>query len=672
MSEEQLNRIEEKIKNLHIKTAKTPEEGLNLFDKIRLFAQGASMNLSDEAIAGFQSLYSDKTYDELVKIERDLLNKAKTKDGSFKYEFGGAITTGLLSAPFTFGMSLPATTGRMAILAGGSGLVSSIGEKEGDVVERVVDNPIDIAVDTALSTVAGPVLKFGGDLAVGTVKKLGGPVIRAIRGQLGKKVEDEVIRIATDSGLTVDDVIEGVIAGKTIPELNPEVATNIRAIYARGGKGASVLRDSITKRADETQKDVVQKLQKGLAPKKAEGNILDMVKKSETELKKLESDNYKSVFAQGSNLADTELDNIVLQVVNRYKPAKLTNDINTVLKAEGLPVLFKKTDDGIELTGAVNLETGENIYRIIRDQATALSRAGKNTEANAVRNLALSIKNKLDDISPDLKSTRAKWAEIENASNLFKEGSKLLGKNADEAEIEINAIMKMNNPNLLNSFREGIAQSIRDRISKSPTGKGAFIKRLNNPESKERIIIQKIFPANQIDDLIKGVDIASGSKMAKEKILGGSPTQITQERVRNIGTVADAADVAEAIGTGNVFAVGRVIRKFLPQSSKDLSQKQLEQVARIVISEDPQLISDALTDASKRINLLNLVDQVIDSVKLSSAITAGQTVSSNIDIPDANFGMSALASEADKDVSEFVGNLPMSARMKILNSVDMT
>ena len=86
MSEEQLNRIEEKIKNLHIKTAKTPEEGLNTFDKIRLFAQGASMNLSDEAIAGFKSLYSDKTYDELVKIERDLLNKANRTTFTKNYE----------------------------------------------------------------------------------------------------------------------------------------------------------------------------------------------------------------------------------------------------------------------------------------------------------------------------------------------------------------------------------------------------------------------------------------------------------------------------------------------------------------------------------------------------------------------------------------------------------
>ena len=40
--------------------------------------------------------------------------------------------------------------------------------------------------------------------------------------------------------------------------------------------------------------------------------------------------------------------------------------------------------------------------------------------------------------------------------------------------------------------------------------------------------------------------------------------------------------------------------------------------------------------------------------------------------PNVNLNMEAFASEPNQDVSNFVGNLPMSTRMKILNSVDMT
>lgn len=658
------------LKNIQIQQGDTEEDVLNLADKIRLIGAGLTFNTADELFAGFKSVISDKSYDELVNIERQLLRNARDKDGSLKYEMAGGVAPALVMLPFTGGASVPITMGRIALTSGATGLAYSLGDKEGDIGERISENVPELVTDTAVSAAAGPILAKGTQLLASGIQKLSQPIIDKIKGQLGKKVEDEVIRIAQSGGLTADEVISGVATGKTFAELNPEVATEIRAIYAKGGgQTGTKIRQSLETREKENVGNVVKNLQKGLAPKKSEGNILDMVQKSTKELKKLESDNYKSVFQQGSNLSDAELDNIVLDVVNKYKPAKLTNDINTVLKAEGLPKLFNKTDKGIELTGNVNLETGEQIYRIIRDTSLGLFKAGKNTEANAVKNLGLAIKNKLDSISPDLKATRAKWSEIEDASNLFKEGSKLLGKNADEAEIEINAVTKLNNPKLLESYREGIAQSIRNKISASPTGKSAFIRRLNNPESKERIIIQKIFPANQINNLIKGVDIASGSMMAKGKILGGSPTQITAERGKNIGTVEDASNLVNAIG-GDLFAGGRLLRKFFPSATSQLTPKQLEQVTDLVITQDKDLLTKALNNAEAREEALKKITKLINATVLTEAVVTGQQVSDIIPAPQMS--MSAQASELDNDVSEFVGNLPMSARMKILNSVDMT
>ena len=673
MSQHEKN-IDEQIKETLAKIAKdqgaSDEDVLNMSDRVRLIGAGLTFNTQDEIFAGFQSLISDKSYDELVGIERRMLNKARDKDGSLKYEMAGALAPALVMAPFTAGTSIPITAGRLAVVSGASGLASSIGSKEGDIVERITENVPELVTDTAVSTVAGPILGKGTQVLSAGITKLAQPVIDKIKGQLGKKVEDEIIRIAQSGGLTADEVIEGVATGKTFTELNPEIATEIRAIYAKGGGASgSKIRTSLEKREKENVDEVVANLQKGLAPKKSEGNILEMVQKSEKELKKLESDNYKSIFAQGSNLADNELDNIILQVVNKYKPAKLTNDINTVLKAEGLPKLFNKTDDGFELTGNISLETGEQVYRIVRDQATKLFRAGSNTEGNAVKNLSLVIKAKLDDISPDLKATRAKWSEIENATTLFKDGSKLLGKQADEAEIDINAVMRMNNPKLLESFREGIAQSIRNKISGSPTGKGAFIRRLNNPESKERIIINKIFPSDQIDDLIKGADRASGSMMAKNKVLGGSPTQITAERGKNIGTVEDASNLVSAV-SGDLFAGGRLLRKFFPSATSQLSPKQLEQVTDLAITENKDLLVKALNNAEARENALNKVTDIINKIVVSEAVISGQQVAETIPAP--NLGMSARAEENNDDITNFVSNIPMSARMKILNSLDMT
>tara|TARA_R100001460_G_scaffold20034_5_gene41736 strand:- start:5943 stop:7964 length:2022 start_codon:yes stop_codon:yes gene_type:complete len=673
MSEEQIKRIEDKAKKLNIKNAPTKEEGLNNFDRIRLFSQGLSMNFSDEAIAGFQSLYSDKSYDELIKIERDLIEKARTKDGSLKYEIGGALTTGILTMPFTFGASLPVTGARAMAIAGTSGLVSSVGEKEGDVVERIVENPINVAVDTTLSAIAGPIFSKTVDVGGKVIKGTTGKLKRAILGQIGKKAEDEIVRIANTAGIPIEEVIEEVGKGKTFPELSPEVATEIRAIYSKGTAGAGQLRDSLTKREDKNIKSVVDTTIKGLAPKKGSANILDLVQKSTKEVKKLESEAYNKIFQQYDNLSDENLNNLVLNIVNSYEPQRLTKDVNRILKAKGLPTLFEKTKDGYILSKDINLETGESIYRIIRDKALELRRMPKNEEADVVTNLAMSLKNKLDEISPELKNTRANWAKIELGSDLFEEGNKLLGKNVDEAEIRINEVINLNDAELLNSFREGIARSIKNKISKSRTAKNTFIRDLNRPDSKERIILTKIFPKNQLDDLLTKGEIAEGSIMAKGKILGGSPTAITQERVKNIGTVEDASNLASVI-SGNFLSGIPLIKKFLPEKTKGLSDKQLEQVVQLIVTEDAELLKKALTDINSRQLALQKLNTIINVVRGGTASASGQTTATNVsfDEPNINFSLGALASEQNDAVPEFVKGLSTSAKRKIMQTLDST
>ena len=71
--------------------------GLTLSEKARLTAQGALFNFSDEGAALFRSLLGED-YDDAVADERAQLEKARGKDGSLKYEIGGAIVPALLAA----------------------------------------------------------------------------------------------------------------------------------------------------------------------------------------------------------------------------------------------------------------------------------------------------------------------------------------------------------------------------------------------------------------------------------------------------------------------------------------------------------------------------------------------------------------------------------------------
>src|SRR6056300_239222 len=99
--------------------AKIALQDLTFPDRARLLAQGALMNFSDEFFALVRSTLGDETYEEAVGKEREALKKAQQKEGSLKYEIGGAMAPALALAPFTAGTSIPSTLGRYAIGTGG-------------------------------------------------------------------------------------------------------------------------------------------------------------------------------------------------------------------------------------------------------------------------------------------------------------------------------------------------------------------------------------------------------------------------------------------------------------------------------------------------------------------------------------------------------------------------
>ena len=332
------------------------EKGLVASDKVRLIAQGALLNYSDEAIAGVKSLFSDKDYDEIVAIERNILDKARDKDGSLKYEMGGALAPALVAMPFTGGTSVPLTFGRVALLSGGQGLVASLGAQDDTI------SPMEVAVETGISTAAGPIFAKLTNVVSGIAKKGFEKTYGKIMGNLNKNVEDKIVEIAGKANVSTDDIIEAVQQGKIIPEINDTMVENIRALYAKSSMAGSVLQPALQKRATEMPKKVSADIQKSLAKDQPTGNILQDIQKTENALKASQSKAYNNVFDANKNLNNAEVDNLVLDVVNRINPKALTKDINLINTMKGLPEVFKKNKDGtFSLNRSLSLEEAETI-----------------------------------------------------------------------------------------------------------------------------------------------------------------------------------------------------------------------------------------------------------------------------------------------------------------------
>ena len=287
------------------------KSGLTLSDKARLVAQGGLFNFSDEGIAYFRSLLGEE-YETALAEERARLADARSKEGSTKYEIGGAIIPALAAAPFTGGASIPLTVARLAALGGTQALVAGVGAREGDVVERLTKDPEMLAVETAAGAVAGPALakgvKYGGKLvkAIAKPSRIAG---RALTGRLSLPVENEVRRLARDVyGADVPEdvafarIVERIGKGEIFPDISQRAATDVAGLYNLSGSGGQTIANVITRRAEELPADARATMRADLTPEVVTGNITKWFGKSVDDIKKAESASYKKIFSAEDDL----------------------------------------------------------------------------------------------------------------------------------------------------------------------------------------------------------------------------------------------------------------------------------------------------------------------------------------------------------------------------------
>lgn len=125
-----------------------------------------------------------------------------------------------------------------------------------------------------------------------------------------------------------------------------------------------------------------------------------------------------------------------------------------------------------------------------------------------------------------------------------------------------------------------------------------MIRNLANPEMKEGQILREVFPQDQLDDVLKQLDIASEAQAAQSFVSGGSPTTETLFEAGRQGAGINANEVAGVMSgspadTINVASklIGRVVRSKLTDAER-------ARIAEMLVSTDPQLVRNAIVDES--------------------------------------------------------------------------
>jgi hypothetical protein len=615
-----------------------PESGLTMSDRAKLAATGLLFNYADEAIAGIKALSPNVTYEDALAGERKQIKAAQAKDGSLKYEIGGALIPAVVSAfaaPFTGGTSLATTTPtwmRLLGIGAAQGLAAGTGASEREGLARLADAPVAIIT----GAIANPALAKLSQAGQAALAPLLDQVKRTLTGKIGKKVEDEIIRMITDSGLSVDDFLMQVRGGQILPEMSAEAAKVVAGFATKSGPGSPIIRDAIVGRKNRFVKELYEKLQNDLDPQSQGGNIFKTFSDDTEKLLQAESDAYNAIWNATDGQVFQEIDDVVLALARASKQSR--SKIVKFFDDAGLPSPFKFVGKGyaaeLQLTRSLSLREGELVKRAFMDAKDAAAAAKTGNKANTMRGYENQIKNVLDVVSPDLQATRQNWAIINNAVKKFDEGKKVFAKNPEEFAVEFDKLVQAGETDAIEALRTGAASALKLK-SKSPSATGT-ISKLGDMDlginQKEREILETLYPGDELEDIIVKINQARGSIVASNRTFGGSQTGERVGAASRVGVGQGLADVGRVVMSNglDIGATASIVTRMFGGKKPPFTDDQFKKIAQLVISEDADLLESALTDQTALDAMyrafgkaINVVSASQPRVQLATGVTEG-------------------------------------------------
>ena len=640
-------------------TEEIDEEGLSGTERTKLFAQGLLFNFSDEAIAGAKSVFGDKTYDEYVTEERKGLELSREKAPleSLGYEMAGAVLPAVAAAPFTAGTSIPAILGRIAVTGTGKTALKMAGYGAAQGTLASVGSQDEVGFGNTLlaastSAAVSPALQKTFQFFGTGIKKLAvDPILQKLQGASGKKVEDEIIRVVGDSGLTSEAVITMVKNGKIIPEMSAQANETVRVIVNQMSPATPIIEKALQDRKGEFIKDVFNNLQKDLAPN-VQGdvtakttNIFKSFVDNTDKLKQQKWESYQEIWKnQGGKYVSNATpdaktyENIgsgIIDIVGKSQSnGKLINEFFDV---KGLPPILKMNKKGAwELTRTPTLYEGEKVKQAFMNASKRLE-AGPAVKEQFIR-LEKNIKNIIDENSPELKNVRKNWAEVESSVKQFDFGRKLLSPKTDPEEFQMyfTKLMASGSKLEIDALRQGVAQNLKKRLGQTVGRRSSTITALADDPleldivQNERKILEILYegmPTEKLEGLLKNVELASGAIKAVAKVIGGSQTGKAVGGEKRIGKVNFGINMFRFLNSyGGDIDAGRSLFSALGGNSSKLSDEQMTKVAQILISEDPDLVAKALNDQTARNLVIEKLNKITGAMGLEVGLSKGSAI----------------------------------------------
>lgn len=569
--------------------------------KFRTAMQGATYNFADEIEAAVRSVLPESLgggeYEAIRNELRQKLSAYKEANPAeaLSYELAGALV------PAIGMMAVPGLQGggalRLGTIAGAEGLGSYFGQ-----LDEVDDaTALDAGLATGISAVGGPLAQKGLSAAGAGGSKL----IKFVRGRFGDApataVQSELRRLAEATGQSVDEVIQDVMDGRIMAE-NKTLQSSVRALRSQGGGAAREITEQLPARRQATRAVAMEGMQEGLAPGMS-GNVIKAMKATDEELGRLEREAYKAVFGGIPNV-NTALAREMESILGRFPDARAAMG-RIYRKRNTVPLWDEERNI---LRRMPNLEDAEILRRLIDDEASVLFRGGSGTEGAATADIANAFRKMLDDAYPDVRSVRADAAVRREMRDQFAAGQKALSMNADALDVAFDEV-KGKGDAAVRAFRAGVMDAIRNASRRRP----ALMGRLADPERQEGAVLRVVFPDEGVEQIQKRLEIAEGSQDLYGKVFQNSMTAPEQAARSLMGTGDISAFEMREMLTGNPAALISGLGKMISNAMPQMSDADRTSVARVLLSDDPQLVMGALTDNTQLDKLLAKIQQIVNA-----------------------------------------------------------
>lgn len=559
--------------------------------RTRSAAQGLTLGFADELEARAVSLASGRPYEEVLEEVREKLAAYREAYpmSSLGYEAGGAIAPtaiSLLLSPFTGGASTATTLPTWARVLGigaAEGAAYGFGTGEGGFGNR-----IDSAGKGAVTGgVGGVVGGKAADFTFGALKNLADASRRVVGRRGPSVVENEIQRLVQQTGKTADEVVQDLMDGRLLAE-NRTLAAAIKAMQT--GPATDVIQDFAKTRPAMQRAKAADELGQALNSRDPQFPAVQKYLDDEDQLQKAISREYKPF--RNKRLDQATFDELKKILERNPQFGEALNELQSVKMRKPL---YTVGDDGIKFLRRPTVQEAEEVYKVIRDRGVKLSTDKKGTVAGATKDLAKRLKSKLDTAFPKLADARKMaQAKITNAE-AYKAGEDALSK-GDFYRTMMDLDKTYNTPEALDAFKMGFLGAIQTGLTKGR--QKSLVRKLGDDTLQEGMLLRQLLPNDdEYNKVLKQLQLATESEDVANKILNAT---ITGETL--ISKAAQNSNITSGdflgILAGNPDSYFRAVGKFANKFSRDLTDEENLRIAQILVSEDPELVRNAIIDES--------------------------------------------------------------------------